>query len=201
MTRTGIGIVAAFAAGVLFAQQPAEPRFDVVSIREVPPNTPPSLRSQDFTAVLPGGQFIDPRTPLSHMIVFAYGVKSYLQLAGLPGWADAKSFSVAAKPAESFPVLSPDENREQVRLMMRAMLAERFHLKLHTETRQERVMKLETAKGAIKVQEVEAPVPPAKEGPVNAALGDRGGRIIGKKVDHGRHSGYADRIPETASSR
>ena len=78
-------------------------------------------------------------------------------------------------------MLTPAENHDRVRLMMRAMLAERFHLKLHTETRQERVFKLEVAKGGIKVQEVDPPVPPAREGYVNAAMGDRGGRMIGNK--------------------
>lgn len=181
--RTRIGF-AALAAAVLSAQQPGAPagaRFEVVSIREVPPNTPPTLREQDFTPVLPGGQYIDSRTPLAQMIVFAYQVKSYLQLTGLPSWADTKSFSVAAKPADGFPALSPAENREQVRVMMRAMLADRFHLKLHTETRQERIMKLEVAKSGIKIKVADPPAPPDKEGPVNAAIGDRGGRMIGRK--------------------
>jgi uncharacterized protein (TIGR03435 family) len=73
------------------------------------------------------------------------------------------------------------ENREQVRLMMRAMLADRFHLQLHIETRQEPIFNLEIAKGGVRIKEVDAPVPPAKEGNVGAAMGNDGGRMIGNK--------------------
>ena len=175
----------ALLAATLAAQQPtapAEPRFEVVSIRPVPQNAPPLIRDQDFTPVLPGGKYIDSRTPLLFMITFAYNVENpSTQLVGLPKWAQNQAFSVSAKPAQGFPALPPTENREQVRLMMRAMLTDRFHLQLHTEMRQERVFLLEVAKGGVKMKEVEPPVPPAKEGVVNAAMGDDGGRIIGKK--------------------
>lgn len=158
------------------------PKFEVVSIREVPRNAPPLLRDPDASSVLPGGQYTDPRVTLGSMIVFAYGIRSYLQLQGLPAWAQDGSFAVTARPPADFPALSPSANREQVRLMMRSMLADRFHLRLHTETRQERIMKLEVAKGGIKIKEVDPPVPPAKEGRVNAAVGDRDGRMIGNKA-------------------
>jgi uncharacterized protein (TIGR03435 family) len=65
--------------------------------------------------------------------------------------------------------------------MLRAMLADRFHLQLHTEIRQERVLDLEVAKGGVRIKEVDPPVPPAKEGRVNAAMGDSGGRMIAEK--------------------
>jgi uncharacterized protein (TIGR03435 family) len=99
---------------------------------------------------------------------------------GLPKWAESQSYAVAAKPAEGFPLLPLAQNREQVRVMVRAMLEERFHLRLHTEDREGRILSLETVRG-IKVHEVDAPVPPAKEGPVFIVAGDDGGRMIGKK--------------------
>jgi uncharacterized protein (TIGR03435 family) len=61
------------------------------------------------------------------------------------------------------------------------MLADRFHLRAHSETRQEPIFSLEVAKGGIKIQEVPPPVPPAKEGFVGAAVGNTNGRIIGNK--------------------
>lgn len=170
----------------LAAQQPkasAIPKFEVVAIRLVPPNADPIVRSQDFTAILPGGQFVDSRTALLFMIAFAYDVKNpSKQLVGLPNWANNTSFSVAAKPAPDSPSLPPAENYEQVRLMMRSMLEERFHLRMHTETRVEQVLNLKVAKGGMKIPEVDPPVPPAKEGHVNAAMSDRGGRMIGSKA-------------------
>lgn len=180
-----IGTAVFFMAVALTGQQPtgpAAPAFEVVSIRAVPANAPMIVREQDFTPILPGGRYIDSSTPLLFMIDFAYNVKYYFQLVGLPNWAKFQSYSVAAKPAEGFPALSTAENREQVRLMMRAMLADRFHLQLHTETRQERVYKLEVAKGGMRIKEVDPPVPPAKEGNVGAAMRNDGGiRMIANK--------------------
>jgi uncharacterized protein (TIGR03435 family) len=174
-----LAIAALVTAGALAVQQP---RFEVVAIRPVPPDAPLFMREQTFTPVLPGGQFVDPRTNLFSMIWFAYQVEDApIRLLGLPDWARDRSFSVSAKPAPGFPALAPSANREQVREMMRAMLEARFHLKLHTETREGPVYVLEVAKGGLKFKNVDSPAPPEQEGPVNAAVGDNGGRIIGKK--------------------
>jgi uncharacterized protein (TIGR03435 family) len=177
------------------------PVFEVVSIREVPPNAPLLTREMGFDAVLPGGQFVDPRITLSSMIVFAYHIPSFVQLTGLPGWAWDRAFSVAAKPPEGFPRLPPDENREQVRMMMREMLASRFHLEVHTESREERVLMLEVARGGLKIKPVDPPVAPEKEGFVQLVAGDSGGRTIGKKGDHGRHGVCPDDNLETDGAR
>jgi uncharacterized protein (TIGR03435 family) len=162
------------------------PKFEVVAIREIPPNAPPTMRDQNSTPVKPGGQFIDPRMGVSSLIYFAYDLRYDFQLSGLPDWAKNRSWSVSAKPAEGFPLLPPAENRERVRLMMRAMLADRFHLRMHSETRQEPVFELVPGKGGIKVKEVDAPKEPEQEGYVNAALGDDGGRMIAEKAGMGR---------------
>jgi uncharacterized protein (TIGR03435 family) len=133
---------------------------------------------------LPGGQYVDSRTNLLFMLAFAYDMRNMnlsVQLVGLPNWAKDQSYSVAAKPAEDFPQLPPGENQEQVRLMMRAMLADPFHLQVHTEARQEPIFNLRVASGGIKIKEVDPPVPPAKAGNVGAAMGDRSGQMIGNK--------------------
>lgn len=164
----------------------AQPAFEVVSIHRVPPNAEPVFREQDFTPVKPGGQYTDSRTNLFFLIAFAYDVKNpATQLTGLPNWAEKEEYSIAAKPAESFPSLPPGENREQVRMMMRAMLAERFYLQMRTETRREPVLALTLDKGGIKIKEVSPPVPPEKETPVGMAAGDSGGRMIGRKATTG----------------
>ena len=170
--------------GTLAAQPPGAPKFDVASIRAVPPNAPPVMRDIDFTPVLPGGQYADSRTGLLFLIAFAYDVKGVVdrQMVGLPKWAKEQSYAVSAKPSPAFPELPPNENREQVRLMVRAMLEDRFHLQLHTETRRDPIFKLELAKGGMKLKDVAPPVPPAKEGFVGAAMEYDGGiRMIGTK--------------------
>jgi uncharacterized protein (TIGR03435 family) len=67
---------------------------------------------------------------------------------GLPNWAKNETYAVSAKPPDGFLALPSGENREQVRLMMRAMLADRFHLQVHTEARRERISKIEIARPA-----------------------------------------------------
>ena len=178
-----IALAVLLLAASLSAQQTTAPAFDVVSIRVVPPNTPPTSRDQYFSPILPGGQYIDSRTNLMVLICFAYNCKNPdKQMTGLPNWAKNQSYSVAAKAAEGFPALPPDQNRDQMRLMMRAMLADRFHLRLHTEARPESIYKLELAKGGLKLKEVEPPVPPAPTGNVNAAMRNDGGlRMIAVK--------------------
>jgi uncharacterized protein (TIGR03435 family) len=65
--------------------------------------------------------------PLRMLIVQAYRVAQY-QLVGAPGWIDAERFDIVAK--------APEGSRpDQVPLMLRGLLAERFKLKLHVETR------------------------------------------------------------------
>ena len=189
MGRLSVGFSTFLWASGLIAQQPAaqsaEPRFEVVSIRAVPPNAPPVMRDFDFTPVLPGGQYVDSRAWLPVMIAFAYDMKNVNlgeQVVGLPKWAENQVYMVAAKPANGFPNLRPIENQQQVRLMVRAMLADRFHLLLHAETRQRPVFKLEVAKAGVRIKEVDPPVFPAKEAPVGAAMENDGGiRMVASK--------------------
>jgi uncharacterized protein (TIGR03435 family) len=105
---------------------------------------------------------------------------------GLPNWAKNETYAVSAKPPDGFLALPSGENREQVRLMMRAMLADRFHLQVHTEARRERISKIEIARGGMKIKEVDPPVPPAKEGHVFATMREDGGvRMIANKSIEG----------------
>jgi uncharacterized protein (TIGR03435 family) len=166
---------------VIGASAQSAPRFDVVSIHLVPANAPPIMREIGESSVRPGGQYIEPRVPVAWLIQGVYGIPAEFQLTGLPDWARQQAYSISAKPAPDFPALPPAENAEQVRLMLRALLADRFHLKLHTENRQEPLYQLEVAKGGLKIQEVAPPVPPATETPIGFAFGNNGGRMIGKK--------------------
>lgn len=57
----------------------------------------------------------------------AYGVQEY-QVSGGPGWMESDRFDIDAKPAA-------DATREQMLLMLRTLLADRFQLKLHHDTK------------------------------------------------------------------
>ena len=130
----------------------------------------------------PGGRYNHPSTNIVALITFAYGVKQPdSRLLGLPSWKTT-GYVVSAKAADDFPILAPDENQEQVRLMVREMLADRFRLKIRTEIRQETVLKMSVDPGGLRLKAVAAPVPPEREGRAGLAMGDNGGRMIGTKV-------------------
>jgi uncharacterized protein (TIGR03435 family) len=66
--------------------------------------------------------------PLRILIMQAYRLSTY-QLVGAPRWIDSERFDIVAKaPAGSRP--------DQTTLMLRGLLAERFKLKVHSETRE-----------------------------------------------------------------
>jgi uncharacterized protein (TIGR03435 family) len=172
MSRLCLAIVMAASALV------AQPKFDVVSIR--PTRSPIRLAGSPY---LPGGHFNDPGTILLFLIPMAYDIPlPDRQLLGLPEWAKRTAYSVEAKAAADFPTLAPAENEAQIKFMLREMLADRFKFRIHMETREEDTLIMTIGNGGFKVKEVSAPVPPEKAGDVSAALGDRGGRLSGKKA-------------------
>lgn len=73
----------------------------------------------------PGRIFFASAT-LKRLLMAAYGVEVD-QIAG-PGWLDSERYAVDAK-------LPPGTSREQLRQMLRTLIAERFHATLHHETR------------------------------------------------------------------
>lgn len=82
----------------------------------------------------------------------AYRLKEY-QISGGPKWLDSATYAIAAKPPQP---ATPEEHR----LMVRSLLAERFQLKFHIETRELDVMVLSISKNGPKFQEAVAASPP-----------------------------------------
>jgi len=90
-----------------------------------------------------GGRFLASNISLFDYIRFAYkltdGQAQILQ-ADAPNWVTTKRFDIEAKSE------NPDVTKDQMRLMMQSLLAERFELIVHTETRQLPVLALVLAK-------------------------------------------------------
>src|SRR5688572_2683941 len=123
------GIVGILTAFSVTAQQPASsPAFEVASIRA---NTSAETRSS--SAVQPGGRYTATNVTLRQLVRSAYGVQHDSQLVGGPTWTNTERFDIVAK-AEGSP--STDALRDQARLMLRTLLADRFTLMLHRETRE-----------------------------------------------------------------
>jgi uncharacterized protein (TIGR03435 family) len=90
------------------------------------------------------------------LIRSAYGVLLEHQVAGLPGWAKSERISVEAKmdqeTAAALAKLPPMERWKQQQLMLQALLASRFALKAHRESRELPIYVLTVAKGGSKLK-------------------------------------------------
>jgi uncharacterized protein (TIGR03435 family) len=103
-------------------------KFDVASIKPMQPS------GKEDTTVHPGSVTMR-NVRLRAIIRWAYDLKEFQVAApawmGAPGWLgpDIDRFEVLAKTSEGTPV-------PRMREMMQALLAERFHLAVHRETRE-----------------------------------------------------------------
>jgi uncharacterized protein (TIGR03435 family) len=114
-------------------------------------------------------EFISKNEPLTTLIGNAYGIRHPEQLSGGPSWADSDRYDVDAKMDESvadeLQKLSRDERNEIRRQMLQELLATRFNVKVHHESRDFPVYFLEIAKGGSKLKEAKAEDPNAPKTP------------------------------------
>jgi uncharacterized protein (TIGR03435 family) len=135
-----VGLICASHALAQVADSPAA--FEAASIR-----LNLSGASGAHYRFLPG--FNAENATLMNLIALAYDVADFRILAG-PGWIDSDRYDVEAK-TEGNPGL------DEKKLMIQTLLADRFRLKIHRETKQLPIYMLTMAKGGIKMQ-------PVKEG-------------------------------------
>jgi uncharacterized protein (TIGR03435 family) len=141
-TLLAAALLAAATYGV-FAQDAPRPEFQVVSIKLNTTN--PGNRMQ---RPLPGGRWSSRNASLQMIILTAYGIQPY-QLIGGPNWMESDGFDIEAKA-------DGEASTAQMLLMLQSLLADRFKLAVHRETREQPVYNL-TAKAAFNP-------PPPKEG-------------------------------------
>lgn len=125
--------------------------YDVVSVRPDHSKGPYS----SWWRGNPDG--ISANVDVQSLIMSAYNLVMTDQISGLPGWAESTQFVVEAKmDADTMAVynkLSKEQRRKQSGLMLQAILAERFNLKIHHELKQLPVYQLVVAKGGPKLKE------------------------------------------------
>jgi uncharacterized protein (TIGR03435 family) len=156
-TSTGLLVAAAFLTG--FLQSPrasaqsstidwekaagGKMSFDVASVKQNTSGTfvPAKFPLDDGDAYAPiGGLFTASGFPLITYIQFAYKLhltptEGSALLATMPKWASADRFDIEARgPAGA--------TKDQMRLMMQSLLADRFRLAVHMETQQRPVLAL-----------------------------------------------------------
>jgi uncharacterized protein (TIGR03435 family) len=120
------------------SQDVAPPAFEVVSIKPTPD---PPIRTGMFP--IPGTLTVSNYT-LKRLIMDSYRIKSY-QLYGGPPWIDADHYDIVGKAAGKANI------GEMVKMMI-PMMADRFQLKIHRETKELPAYALGIAKGGPKMK-------------------------------------------------
>ncbi|HEV1287837.1 MAG TPA: TIGR03435 family protein [Bryobacteraceae bacterium] len=115
--------------------------FEVASIKPAPPDG-----TERGVTQKPGGRLSTSNATVRQLVYLAYQVMP-VQVSGGPDWVGSAGFDIEAKPAGS----SPD--RKQFRQMIQTLLADRFQLKFHMETKQLPIYELVVVKRGAKLTE------------------------------------------------
>jgi uncharacterized protein (TIGR03435 family) len=83
----------------------------------------------------PGGRLTASNMPLRALITFAYQIQGF-QLVGDPSWLRTETFDIVAKMEGDPPPVMPGTGPDPHMVAMRTVLAERFKLAVHRETRE-----------------------------------------------------------------
>jgi uncharacterized protein (TIGR03435 family) len=133
---------------VLTAQ--SSPAFAVASVKAHKPGDPQKMQ------FLPSGRFSMEGAPLQVVIATAYGLPfQSSRLSGGPNWIrdSGSAFDIEAKADDgALSGLSRSAREAKMRLMLQALLADRFKLVIRRDTREEPVYALVVAKNGPKLQ-------------------------------------------------
>jgi len=139
----------ALTAVAVMGQVPGQkPAFEVASVKvnnSGPAGGPPVARSD-------GPRFVASNSTFKFLLMFAYRPSSgrplrNIDIIGAPGWTDSDHLDVEGKGESG---ASP--SAEQMRLMVQALLQDRFQLKAHWETREMPTYNLVAAKNGPKLK-------------------------------------------------
>jgi uncharacterized protein (TIGR03435 family) len=140
-----LGVVAAVAMiSVGFAQQP-DPRgrleFEVASVRL----SKPDQQGGAIKAMANGAGYTATGVPVKLMIALMYRVPMR-QIKNAPDWLEKDRYDVEAKADKVY-------NLDDLHTMYQNMLADRFKLKFHMETKEGNAYVLSVDKGGLKMKE------------------------------------------------
>lgn len=171
-------IVALFGAALAVGQSaPPKLQFEVVSIRMVQGADPSQVTAG---LRMDGAQAHFASLSLKNLIARAYGVQG--SLVSGPDWISSQRYDVNAKLPEG-------ATSDQVPEMLQSMLAERFGLKFHRESKETAAYALVPGKSPLKLKET----PPDSDPAPNAAAGVNlavSGSAAGVSMDLGHGSSY-----------
>jgi len=135
----------ALLAGSVFGQSAqTTPKFDIADVHVSPKSTVTSMSG----GVLRAGRYEIRRATMLDLIRTAYGIDDNSKIQGGPSWVDWNRYDVIAKAP-------PSTSQDAAKLMLQALLAERFQLKIHTDSKPMTALVLTLGKGKPKLKETE----------------------------------------------
>jgi uncharacterized protein (TIGR03435 family) len=157
----GIGKFALLFSAAVIAQAAPQLEFEVASIKPADP------MGRGQFQIHPGGTLDLRAVSLRLMILWAYDIRDF-QLSGGPAWTANDRYDVMAKTPKNSPeseaaskTTATEEGTsvtDAIRLRLQALLADRFHLKLHRETKLLSAYALVVGKNGPKLKENDAPL-------------------------------------------
>jgi uncharacterized protein (TIGR03435 family) len=133
-----------------------EYKYDVVSVKPSKPGNRDSI-SMSMTPTPDG--FVATNVTLQMLIALAYGIEND-QIARAPGWLDTDRFDVDARMdgsvLDQLQKLTRDDSKVARQHMLQALLADRFKLTIHRETKALPAYSLVIAKNGPKLKEAKS---------------------------------------------
>jgi uncharacterized protein (TIGR03435 family) len=157
--------VAVAGSGLAFAQA----AFEVASVKANASARSGAEGSTREVIESPPGSLTMHNVSLRTCVKWAYGLRDYQLQA--PAWLGSERYDIAAKAAGAAAV-------DQLRLMLQALLAERFKLTAHRETKELTVFALAVAKSGPKLRAAKATGRGRELGDAEGSMKPSGGALV-----------------------
>lgn len=135
-----------FASTTILAQPAVEQRFEVASVKP----SPPGVTRFPGRSFLPGARFTATNLQLRALIQIAYDVPAIV-ISGTSLLLDSPAYDIDAKAA------APQTPPAEMKRMLQNLLADRFKLELHRDTKELPVYFIVAAKSGAKLQKAKDP--------------------------------------------
>jgi uncharacterized protein (TIGR03435 family) len=197
------------AAGVVYAQVPAGPTFEVASVKPSTLDMMKLAQQMQTTGQMPKmGPHVDGARAeyifmgIKELIAEAYKVKAF-QITG-PDWLN----NMAGQRFDIFAKMPDGSTKDQAPQMLQALLAERFKLQVHRDEKEHPALALVVGKGGPKLQESpenpdfdeSTPLKPGEtqmdtpEGPVRATVDAKNGSSV---INMGKRGTWTQTFDQT----
>jgi uncharacterized protein (TIGR03435 family) len=159
------------AVGFLMAHAPAiraqssestKISFEVASVKRVTGTPAANLRTTVPPTIYPGGRFV-AKYYLYPLVAYAYNVPVN-RLSGIPNTMGENVYDIEA--TGTIPAgLSVQARKDQIRMMLQTLLADRFKMAIHKETKEMPVYALVVARGGPKLKKADIEEKDCPDGP------------------------------------